>query len=119
MGAGAKRRMHNPEIGNRVKEWASIGVTQPVIAKMLGMTVEKMKKMYAEELEAGRSEGDGKLYNALFDEAVNQRNTQCLIFLGKVRLGLSETNKLEVTSKNKIVLFGEDDPVEADSEGEE
>lgn len=120
MGSGTKQRMYNPEMGKRVKEWASVGITQPVIAKMIGMSVEKMKKMYAKELEEGRSEGDGKLYNALFDEAVNNRNTQCLIFLGKVRLGLSETNKLEVTSKNRIVLFGEDDPVETTGEeGEE
>jgi hypothetical protein len=119
MAAGSKRRLHNPEIGARVREWASIGVTQPTIAKMLGMSVDKMKQMYGVELDEGRSEGDGKIYNALFDEAVNQRNTSCLIFLGKTRLGLSETNKVEVTAKNKIVLFGEDDPVETEAEDEE
>jgi hypothetical protein len=110
---GMKSSLYNPEVGNRVTEWASVGVTQPTIAKMLGLSVEKLKQIYGKELEKGRSEGDGKLCNALFDEAVNKRNAQCLIFLGKTRLHLSETNKVEVTAKHKVVLFGEDDPVEA------
>lgn len=113
-------KLYNPEVGKRVTEWASIGVTQPTIAKMLGLSVDKLKQIYGKELEKGRSEGDGALCNALFDEAVNKRNPQCLIFLGKTRLHLSETNKVEVTAKHKVVLFGEDDPVETSGdEGEE
>lgn len=110
--SGSRPRLYNPEMGKRVQEWAGHGVTIPVIAKMLGLTEAKLKQYYGRELEKGRSEGDGKIYNALFDEAVNKRNTSCLIFLGKVRLGMSETNKVEVTAKHKVVLFGEDDPVE-------
>ena len=111
--------LYNPEVGKRVEEWAGIGITQVTIAKMLGMTVEKLHKLYGKELDKGRSEGDGKICNALFDEAVNQRNTSCLIFLGKVRLGMSETSKVEVTAKHRVVLFGEDDPVEAVAEDAE
>jgi hypothetical protein len=36
-----------------------------------------------------------------------------------VRLGLSETSKVEVTAKHRVVLFGEDDPVEAIEQDEE
>lgn len=119
MGSGARGKLFNPEVAKRVEEWAGIGVTIPTIAKMLGLSVEKLKQLYGKELDKGRSEGDGKLFNALFDEAVHKRNPQCLIFLGKTRLHLSETNKVEVTAKHKVVLFGEDDPVEAIAEDEE
>lgn len=114
----SKSKLYNPEVAKRVTEWAGVGVTQPTIAKMLGLTVEKMKQLYGKEWELGRSEGDGKLANALFDEAVVKRNAQCLIFLGKTRLHLSETNKVEVTAKHKVVLFGEDDPVDVLNEGD-
>lgn len=114
-----KSKLYNPEMAKLVQQWASIGITQPEIAKNLGLTVEKMKNLYGKEWQAGRGEGNQALHNALFDEAVNKRNTQCLIFLGKVRLGLSETSKVEVTAKHRVVLFGEDDPVEAIEQDEE
>ena len=112
----AKCRVYNPELAKQIEEWASVGITQPKIASMVGMSEKQLRDVYRKELDRGRNEGDGKILNALFDEAVNKRNTPVLIFLGKTRCHLSETQKVEMTAKHKVVLFGEDDPVEAISE---
>lgn len=65
----------------------------------------------------GKASGEVMLANALFDEAVNQRNTAALIYLAKVRLKWAETaQKHDVNLKTSVVFetqIGKDGVVRA------
>jgi hypothetical protein len=81
-----------------VRSLSAYGVPEEDIASEIDMCVETMHKLYGKELRAGRIKADSKIRQTLYDKAVNQGNTACLLFMCKTRLGMRETNRLEMTS---------------------
>lgn len=87
-----------PEQAKVVRTLSAYGVPEEDIASELEMCVETMHRLYSKELRAGRVKADTKIRQTLYDKAVNQGNTACLMFICKTRLGMRETNRLEMTS---------------------
>lgn len=88
----------NEETARIVKAMARHGIPQKTISKIIGVANDTLRKLYIEDFHEGMEQGNGKLLETLFDMAVNQRNVACLIFACKTRLGMKETQALEMTS---------------------
>lgn len=84
-----------------VRVMAQYGAPQEDIAHELGISVETVLKYYDTEYKTGKAHADVVIRQTLFDKAVNQRDTACLIFLCKTRLGMRETNRTELVSPDR------------------
>lgn len=93
-----KPKPFKDEQAKTVYTMAVFGIPEEDIASTLDMCVETMHKLYGKELLRGRIQADTKIRQTLYDKAVNQGNTACLLFMCKTRLGMRETNRLEMTS---------------------
>jgi hypothetical protein len=87
-----------------VQVMAQYGVPQEQIRAALvtagfePMGETKFAELYREELDAGKAIGDSKLLETAFKVAVEGKNVAMLCFLLKTRLGMRETNRVEMTS---------------------
>lgn len=81
-----------------VRVMAQYGAPQEDIAHEIGISVDTLAKYYAQEYAAGKAHADVIIRQTLFDKAVKQKDTACLIFLCKTRLGMRETNRTELVS---------------------
>ncbi len=93
------RIAHKPTDKNRgiVEAMSSYGITQEVIAKRIDIGVTSLNKYYREELDRGDGMAQAKIGEALYEKAVISKDTACLIFLAKTRLGLKEVSRVEAT----------------------
>lgn len=124
-----------------VEQRAAIGSAQTDIASEIGVSVETLKKLYRKELDSGKTRADNVLRQTMYSLAVGVRNPDnpneyitppdrtMLIFLGKTRLGMKETQALEMSNPDgsmaqlnptHIILTGpdgwEDEPDSEDSD---
>lgn len=111
------RPAHEPTIESRkvVETLSGAGVAKPVIATHVGISENTLNRHYPHELTKGKANVHAMIGQTLvrmavgapaqYDEKGNKLrdevlpNTQVLIFLGKCRLGLKETNVSEFVDR--------------------
>lgn len=108
-----------------VQALAQYGVPEQQIAYIVGMKdTRTLHKLYDDELKKGRASADSKLLQTAYSMAVDDKNTSMLIFLMKTRLGMKETNAVEVSNPDGsmsnapqiIQLVGKLDEPDTDSD---
>jgi hypothetical protein len=72
-----------------------LGATYGQVAKQLGIAKSTAQQHLKEEFETGWDMANLRLYGALFEKAVVKKDTACLIFLAKNRLGMSDRHDLK------------------------
>lgn len=101
--AGRPRKVKDPRASSIVKALAQYGVPQDRICTVLAesgfekISYATLEREYADELATGKAMGESKLMETAFKLA-SDGNVTMLIFLLKTRLGLRETNRVEMTS---------------------
>ena len=92
------RIAHKPtdEGRRQVEAMAGYGVRQEVIAKVMVCGIKTLHKYYRRELDSGDGRAQAKIGQALYDKAVNDKDTASLIFLAKTRLKLREVTEVRV-----------------------
>ena len=90
------RPPHQPDAASRrlVEHHAAIGTPHQSIAKLLRLSLNTLKKHYAEELELGLARANAVVGGTLFAEA-KKGNITAAIFWMKTRGGWRETAKIE------------------------
>jgi hypothetical protein len=90
------RPPHQPDSGSRrlVEHHAAIGTPHQSIAKLLQLSINTMKRHYAEELELGLARANAVVGGTLFNQA-KAGNVVAAIFWMKTRAGWRETAKVE------------------------
>ena len=78
-----------------VRVMAQYGAPQEDIAHEVGISVDTLTKYYAQEYASGKAHADVVIRQTIFEKAVKQKDTACLIFLCKTRLGMRETTRPE------------------------
>ncbi len=96
------RIAHKPTDKNRgiVEAMSSYGITQEVIAKRIDIGLTSLNKYYRFELDTGDGMAQSKIGEALYEKAVISKDTACLIFLAKTRIGLREVSRVESVGPN-------------------
>ena len=101
---GRPPKQREPKAASMVKALAECGVPQDRICKVLEesgfepMCKDALERVYAKELAAGMAVGEAKLLQTAMQLAVKEKNVAMLCFLLKTRLGMRETNRVEMTS---------------------
>jgi hypothetical protein len=92
------RPPHQPDAISRrlVEHHAAIGTPHQTIAKLLQLSVNTVKKHYAEELELGLARANAVVGGTLFAEA-KKGNITAAIFWMKTRGGWRESMRVEST----------------------
>ena len=98
-GRGRPKREYDPTEAKLVQACSQYREPQEDTAARLGMCVETMLRLYREEWEKGKREGDLAIRKTLYDQA-RSGNTPALIFYCKTQLGMKETSRQEVTGEN-------------------
>ena len=90
------RPPHEPTRDSRrlVEHHAATGTPHAAIAKLVGVSLNTLKKYYAEELELGLARANAVVSGTLFSAAKNG-NVVARIFWLKTRAGWRETAKVE------------------------
>lgn len=71
-----------------------LGATMGQVAQYLGVGKGSVQRHLEEEFRWGYELANLRLYGALWDKAVNKKDTACLIFLAKNRLGMMDRPSL-------------------------
>lgn len=104
MAGGRPRKRYDPRASAMVQALAQYGVPYDQIRAVLASSgfepigETKFAELYREELDKGKALGDSKLMETAFKVAVEGKNVAMLCFLLKTRMGMRETNRLEMTS---------------------
>jgi hypothetical protein len=90
------RPSHRPTADTRrlVEQHAAVGTLHKQIAKLLGLSLNTLKKHYREELDLGLARANAVVASTLFAQA-KAGNITAAIFWMKTRGGWRETAKLE------------------------
>ena len=72
-----------------------LGATQEQVGKQLGVSKRTVQVHLDEEFQTGWEMANLRLYGALFEKAVVKKDTACLIFLAKNRLGMSDRQEIQ------------------------
>lgn len=83
----------------------SLGVTKPVMAKMLGLSLKKLNKDFEHELEYGKDMLTTRITSALIQKALHGNVTAQMFFL-KTKAGFRETDKTDVPDAERLALSG-------------
>ena len=96
-----------------VEEMAAVGQSRKTIARLSDMSYTtlwrrlKTNKRLCNAMAKGRARYEASVTNALYDEAINKRNTKILIITAKNVLGWEEKGHLEHTGAGGgAVKFG-------------
>lgn len=105
---GRREIKRDEKLAEIVRQRSAIGATRADIAAEIGIGVDTLRKLYKEELDAGKIRADNVLRQTLYQIAVGKKDEQgnyivepnltALIFLSKVRLGLKETKAVEMSN---------------------
>lgn len=110
------RHPHNPTPESRaeVRALASFGVTHEQVSTYLGIDAKTLRKHYREELDTSALKVHARVASFLANAATGAALKQdtgatyrdCLtaaIFYGKTRMGLRETNNMDVTTNGESI----------------
>lgn len=125
----------NAEASKLVLERSRYGATQEEIATDLNIAINTLTRLYRKELNEGKAHADIVIRQRIYQIAVGRWDEKnrvwieppdktMLMFLGKTRLGMRETNRVEMTSPDgsmtvmptTITLTGRKDP-EGENDG--
>ncbi len=89
-------RFHKPtgETRRMVEQHAAVGTPHRQIAKLLGVSLNTMKRHYREELDLGLARANAVVASTLFSAARRGNITACIFWM-KTRGGWRETAKVE------------------------
>lgn len=101
------RPAHKPTEETRatVKRMAAVGIPQPHIGKVVGISVPTLEKHYRDELDLGATEANVAVAQSLYDQAVGG-NVSAAMFWCKTRMGWRETTHVEHSGEIKTMLWG-------------
>ena len=77
-----------------------LGTPKMQIAKLLGISVNTLKRNYKEELEMGQSKANATVAGKLYNKAVNSNDTTAQIFWLKTQAGWSENQKVKFEAED-------------------
>lgn len=110
--AGRPRKTRDPKAAGTVKALAQYGVPHDQICAVLkenglaDICSDTLEKIYRKELDEGKALGDSKLLQTAFSMATKDKHAGMLCFLLKTRMGLRETNRIEMTSPDGTMSPG-------------
>ena len=95
------RKPYTPSEEDRLKvaRMASMGITQPQIAKTFTISPKTLRKHYRKELDASAIEANLKVAETLFQMATSGNNTAASIFWARTRLRFTSTPAVEPSTK--------------------
>jgi len=112
----AEPHIPTPELRATVAALASVGVPNEEIQKYLGICKGTLYKYYRDELEHAAMEKNAQVAAFLFNAASGKAlesgasHSDCIraaMFWGKTRMGLRETNRLEVAADDSVKTFAD------------
>lgn len=83
----------------KVKEATGFGITQDLIASLIGIDEKTLRKYYRDELDLGKAEAHFAVAGTLFDKCITDKDTTSLIWWTKTQMGWSE-NKQETDDES-------------------
>lgn len=93
-----------PETQAIVERASGFGIPQQQIARLMGISINTLRKYYEKELAVGSAKATLNIANALYSSAMSG-NVAAQIFWMKARAGWSEKVRVEdVTETNKVRL---------------
>lgn len=95
-GPGQPPHQPTDEQRAQVKALAAVGITQPEIARYIGIHDQTLRLHYRDELDLGVIEANAAVAKMLHRQAVKEGNTTAAIFWAKCRMGWKETSRVEV-----------------------
>ena len=92
---------HVPKIGRpaitptleqrkQVEHMAALGLLQPNIALLIGISARSLRRHYRKELDEGSAVAQKKVLCSLYEMALSQRNSAATIFWVKTRCGFTQ-----------------------------
>ena len=96
---GQKAHIPTDDIRGVVSQMAAVGVPQPSIAKVVGLSDRTLRKYYREELDEAAIKANANVANTLYKKAMSG-DTTSLIFWLKTRAGWKETSVTEKVGPN-------------------
>ena len=94
MSTGRPPHEPTPALRRLVEHHAATGTLHRQIAKLLGLSLNTLKKHYREELDLGLARANAVVSGTLFSAAKNGNVVACIFWM-KTRGGWRETAKLE------------------------
>jgi hypothetical protein len=90
------RPRYNPTDKDRatVKALAGYGITQPKIARVLGIHDETLRDKFRDELDTAETEANAQVAQSLFQMATKGKNVAAAIFWLKTRAGWRDVTTL-------------------------
>jgi len=85
----------NEKDRKKVESYAAVGIPQRDIARVLDIDVKTLNKYYRDEIETAAIKADAAVGGALYNKAVNEKDTASLIWWSKARLRWSEKKEIE------------------------
>jgi hypothetical protein len=93
----------DPVVSDKIKRLAALGLNKTAVAVASGLTPFALTKFYAEEFASGQSQMQEIVAQGLLDQA-KAGNPQILMYLGKTKLGWTETNTVEHIGEIRAVV---------------
>ena len=87
---------------NRARLLAARDMTRQQIAYRLGICKDILNRHYKKEVDEGREQVDNAVYSNLIRMASTSNNPAACIFYCKTRLGMRETDRLEMEHSGEI-----------------
>src|SRR6478609_2176716 len=86
----------------QVEALAGFGIPEPEIAKVLEIDPERLRELFAKELDGGRTRANAKVAENLFRKAIGEgrESVTAAIFWLKTRAGWKETAVHELSGRN-------------------
>jgi len=93
----------------RVRELASIGMSDDDIASLLRLRLPKVQRLFRLELKQGAATGREQALQKLHTIAISGENLNALLFSVKARCGWRDTGPAQSSPNpiNRIVMFGQ------------
>jgi hypothetical protein len=105
------------------KQMAGLGFPEDDIAKFLGISEARLRRLFRTELCRGPIEANRQVMQALFDTARSGKNAMATMFWAKTRCGMQEKNPGEMVAEPPVttIVFREEaaDPNKNDHETEQ
>ena len=82
---------------HQVAEMASFGIPRDKIARVMGVSPDRLRAEFADELETGSTLADCAIARTLFEMATKDRIPAAAIFWAKARMGWRDRDPIRVT----------------------
>ena len=83
------------EMRNMVTKMARVGIKPETMAKVVGIGLNSLYKHFQDELEIASAIANTTVANALYEQAVEKKDTGAQIFWTKARMGWRQTDSHE------------------------